>query len=262
MKLFSRFPRVALPLLTAALAMGSPGCAAETEEDPVDSASAELHGRLSAAELAATKVQLRAICNANTTRTDNLDAVRVQVEPLVDKLARHFGRRTAAQKVPLVAGAWRQIWSDFPFTMVPFITMDRTQIYQVVSPSGHYWNIGDSKAAGFIGITGVLRGRYELDGARLRVEFTDSGFRFGRLDEDDDLVRYARDLETGERSYLGFPGRGPVGISGTLETLYVDGDLRIERGTQDAVVGEDGRIERPAIGAKLFVLDRVQTPVK
>ncbi|MFO0680189.1 MAG: hypothetical protein U0169_26945 [Polyangiaceae bacterium] len=49
--------------------------------------------RLSAQELARTKAELRRITTSNMTRTDNLDEVRAQVEPLVAKLAAHFGDR-------------------------------------------------------------------------------------------------------------------------------------------------------------------------
>jgi hypothetical protein len=247
--------------LASALALG--GCSADaTSGDDGETQSSEVQGRLSAQELAATKARLRAICNPNMTRTDNADAVRAEVDPLVEKLAKHFGKRTAAQKLPLVAGAWRQIWSDFPYPMAPFVTMDFAQIYQVVSADGHYWNIGDSRAFGFIGITGVLRGRYDLDGSRLNIEFTNSGFRFGRLKAGVDLVAYANDLEDGDKTYLGLPGGGPVGISGALETLYVDGDLRIERGSQNDVLNDDGTVKRAGFDAKLFILDRVQTPAK
>ncbi len=262
MKVRSRAARSLTFLVLSASLVALGGCAADAGADETETSTAEVRTRLSVQELAATKARLRAICNPNMTRTDNLDAVRADVDPIVEKLARHFGKRTAAQKLPLVAGAWRQIWSDFPYPMAPFVTMDLAQVYQVVSPDGHYWNLGDSRALGFIGITGVLRGRYELDGARLNIAFTDSGFRFGRLAAGADLVDYARDLEEGDKTYLGLPGGGPVGISGTLETVYVDGDLRIDRGTQDEVRNDDGSVKRPAIGSKLFILDRVQTPDK
>lgn len=263
MKSTSRFLLRSLPSLVFASALFVGGCTAETSSDePTLVAGEELNGKLSVSELAATKAQLRAICNANTTRTDNLEEVRADVDPLVAKLAKHFGTRPAAQKVPLVAGAWRQIWSDYPYPMAPFVDMDLSQVYQVVSADGHYWNLGDSRALGFLGLTGVLRGSWVADGTKLRIQFTNSGFRFGRLAKGVDLVSYADDLESGERTYVGLPGGGPVGISGTLETLYVDGDLRVERGTQDEFRDEDGNVKRPAIGAKYFILDRVQIPAK
>lgn len=258
--------RIPALLLTLALATSSLACSASSEED-VDTAEAAVTGRLSARELADTKQRLRAIANANMTRTDNAEAVRAEVQPLVDKLARHFGARPATQKLPLVAGAWRQLWTDYPYPMTPFISMDPRQVYQVVDADGHYWNIGDQKAIGFIGMTGVLRGKFTPNGPRIDLEFTNVGFRFGRLGKRTNLVELADDLESRDRFYFSLPGggrapNGPVGIRGTLETLYVDADLRVERGTQEDFLDAAGNVLVPGYGPKIFVLDRVVTPAK
>lgn len=267
MSLVARSFALLLTLAPLALGVLSSGCSADASEEEVDSASSELSGKLSPAQLAATKAQLRAIANANMARTDNFAAVRAQVDPLVDKLARHFGQRQATQKIPLVAGGWRQLWSDYPYPMTPFISMDPTQVYQVVSANGHYWNVGDQKALGFLGLTGVLRGKFAPSGTKIALEFTAVGYRFGRLSRGTDLVSFADDLESGGAYYLPTPGggkapRGPVGIRGTLETLYVDADLRVDRGTQEDFVDAEGTVLVPGYGAKIFVLDRVTTPAK
>jgi hypothetical protein len=145
--------------------------------------------------------------------------------------------------------------------------MDPSQVYQVVSASGHYWNIGDEKALGFVGLTGVLRGAFTPSGTKINLQFTNIGFRFGRLSKDDDLVSLADGLESGDRFYLPIPGggkapKGPVGIKGTLETLYVDADLRVDQGTQEDFLDASGAVAVPGYGLKLFILDRVQLPVK
>jgi hypothetical protein len=257
----------AVALLLSVLPVVMLGCASEQADDAAETTSSELGGTLSASELAATKAALRAVSNANMTRTDNAAAVRAQVDPLIEKLSRHFGRRSAAAKLPLVAGAWRQIWTDFPYPMTPFLSMDARQVYQVVSADGHYWNIGDEKAIGFLGLTGVLRGKFSPSGTKLAIEFTAVGFRFGRLGKHDDLVELADGLESGDSYYVGLPGggaapNGPVGIKGTLETLYVDGDLRVERGTQEDFKDASGKVLVEGYGTKIFVLDRVTVPVK
>ncbi|MBS2020582.1 MAG: hypothetical protein JST00_47440 [Deltaproteobacteria bacterium] len=267
MSLIARSFALLLSLAPLTLGVLAAGCSAETSEEDVDTASSDLTGKLTPAQLAATKAQLRAIANANMTRTDNFAAVRTQVDPLVEKLARHFGQRSATQKIPLVAGAWRQLWSDYPYPMTPFISMDPTQVYQVVSASGHYWNVGDQKALGFLGLTGVLRGKFEPSGTKIALEFTAVGFRFGRVSRGTDLVGFADDLESGDAYYLPTPGggkapRGPVGIKGTLETLYVDADLRVDRGTQEDFVDGQGAVLVPGYGPKIFVLDRVVAPAK
>jgi hypothetical protein len=244
-------------LLLNTLALGT-GCSSEVDVGTVSFAST----RLSAAELQRTKTELRRITTANMTRTDNYDDVRAQVEPLVAKLAAHFGEQSASDKLPLVAGAWRQLWSDYPYPMAPFITMDLSQVYQVVSEDGYYWNIGESAAFSLFGITGVLRGRYEADGTKLNIAFTESGFRIGRLPRRTQLVSYANDLEDGSLRRFSLPGGGPVGVSGTLETLYVDSDLRVETGTQDEQRDANGVVTRPGLGAKYFILERVTSPVR
>jgi hypothetical protein len=237
------------------------------EGDPLSAADDGLSSQLTPSQLADTKRALRALASANIDRTDNLPAVRAQVDPLVAKLARHFGTRSAVQKLPLVKGAWRQSWTDFPYPMAKYLSMDPRQTYQVVTADGYYYNLGDDTAAGFLGLTGVLRGSYAPAGALLRIRFTASGFRLGRLAQGEDLFALAQGLESGARYYFGIPGgghapNGPIDISGTLETLYVDGDLRVERGTQDDFKDASGKVLVPGVSAKLFLLDRVVVPAK
>lgn len=243
------------------------GCSAPADDDGGTASSALGAGKLTASELASVKAELRDIAYADIDREESFEAVRDEIQPLVDKLAKHFGKKSAASKLPLVAGAWRQIWSDFPYPMSFFVKMDRRQVYQVVSTDGHYYNLGDQRSFLIFPTTGVLRGKYELAGDRLNVQFTRVGFRFGKLDRDDDLEVYADDVERGAKSIFGIPGggrapKGPVGIKGTLETLYVDADLRIERGSQEDFLDEDGNVLVPGTQDKLFILDRVVTPVK
>lgn len=261
-----RIPR-ALLLPVLAISFSVAACAAPAGEESGTTSSALSDGQLTPAELSATKAEVRRIALANTQRQDNLDVVRAELDPLVDRLARHFGTRPAIAKLPLVAGAWRQMWSDFPYQMNPILRSDAAQVYQVVSADGYYYNLGDNRAFGFLGLTGVLRGAYEPDGSRLRIGFTDVGYRLGLLRDDEDLAQFANDLESGCRGYFGIPGggrapRGPVGIRGTLETVYVDADLRIDRGTQDDFADENGTVVVPGVGVKLFVLEKADTPIK
>lgn len=251
--------------LVSSLALG---CSSPADDEPSQAESALTPStKLAPAALAQTKADLRAIAYAHIDQVRDFDEVRSELQPLVDKLARHFGTRSAASKVPLVAGAWHQIWSDFPYPGTPLVKMDPRQVYQVVSPDGHYYNLGDERALLVLPTTGILRGAWELDGQALRVHFTDVGFRFGRLKRNTDLVGMADDLESGALSKLGLPGggaapKGPVGIYGSLETLYVDADLRIERGGQEDYLDAAGNVLVPGTSDKLFILDRVNVPVK
>lgn len=230
--------RVALAVLLTVASLTA-ACTAPVEGDGAEQTASELGSKLTPAELAATKLALRNLSNANMGRTDNAAAVRAQVQP----------------------------WTDFPFPMTSFISRDSQQVYQVVDASGHYWNIGDQKAVGFIGMTGVLRGAFVPAGKKINLQFTNVGFRFGRLSKNEDLVEMASELGSGERFYFGLPGggkapKGPVDIKGTLETLYVDADLRVDQGTQEDVLDDRGAIAVPGYGPKLFVLDRVSKPAK
>ena len=241
------------------------GCSAAVEGDDTSIESNE--GALSAAQVSALKAQIRAICLPNIDRLDNLPQVRAQLDPLVQRLRAHFGTKPATEKLKLVKGAWREIWTDQPYPMNSFVSMDYKQIYQVVSDQGYYWNLGDDKLIGFIGATGALRGKYVPNGSKIELEFTKSGFRFGRLAAGTDLVKLATDIEQGRTSILGIPGggkapNGPIGIKGSLETLYVDGDLRIDVGNQYDFKDASGKVVTPGVSNRLFVLNRVSIPVK
>jgi hypothetical protein len=249
------------------LSLAASGCTAPTTDEAVESAASEVSAKLTAAELLQTKQAVRAIAYANIDRMDNWDEVRAELEPHIQKLRRHFGTRSATAKIPLVKGAWRQIWSDFPYPGPSFIKMDARQIYQVVTADGYYYNLGDNRALGVFGITGVLRGSYRPEGTKVVVQFTKSAFRFGTLGKSEDLYELAEGLESGERFSLSLPGggkapKGPVGISGTLENVYCDADLRVDVGTQTDFVDARGQVAIPGVGPKYFILDRVTTPVK
>jgi hypothetical protein len=258
-----RMHRLVAPLLLS-LGLALTGCSGAVEGDEV---IASEEGALSAAEVAATKAQIRAICLPNIERLDNLPQVRAQLDPLVAKLARHYGQRSATEKLRLVSGAWREIWTDQPFPMLWFRKMDYKQIYQVVSPNGHYWNLGDDSLLGFLGTTGALRGKYAPNGTKIELEFTRTGFRFGKLGKGQDLVKLASDIERGATSIISIPGggkapNGPIGIQGSLETVYVDADMRIDIGNQYDFKDASGKVLTPGIANRLFVLDRVKVPAK
>jgi hypothetical protein len=147
------------------------------------------------------------------------------------------------------------------------VAMNPEQVYQVVTDAGYYYNLGDENAFRLFPLTGVLRGKYELDGQGLRIEFTKVGFRLGHLNQRENLVGLVGKLESGQEKTFGIPGggkapNGPVGIGGTLKTVYVDDDLRIDVGTQSDFKDESGKVLRPGIGESYFILDRVTTPVK
>lgn len=266
MRYSRRMKVLSFGIAAATLAL-SIGCSTSTTDDDTDSTSSAL-GALSPAQLAATKQAVRDIAYAHIESADDAAAVRGQLEPLLQKLAAHYGKKSASTKLSAVAGAWHQIWSDFPYPSVSFLTTDNAQIYQIVSPNGFYYNVGNTKALGIFGLTSVLRGSYEPAGPRVNVEFTKVGYRFGKLAKNEDLVAFANGLEDQSRYVVPLPGggaapKGPVGIDGTLETVYVDGDLRVDLGTQAPYRDANGNVLVPGVTPpRYFVLDRVSTPVE
>lgn len=259
---------LSLTALALAFASALTACAAQPGDD------AELTGTseaklvaLSPARKAALKAEIRRIAAANIERSDNFAEVRAELNPLIDELAASFGERPATENLAKVKGAWRQIWSDFPYPMRGPVEMDPRQVYQVVTDAGYYYNLGDNKAVGFLPLTGVLRGAYEPQGTKLAIRFTRVAFRFGYLGAKRDLYDLATDIEERREYALGIPGggnapNGPVGISGTLRSLYVDEDLRIDLGTQDDFRDASGAVAVPGVAGGIFVLDRVTTKVK
>jgi hypothetical protein len=253
------------PIVLALPLFFSSACApnAADDEENLDTAESDL----SVSQRTRLKAEIRAISRANQTRTDNAAEVRAQLEPLVKQLERGFIGRSAARKKGVVVGTWYQLWSDLPIMSSFFNSTDLSQIYQVVTADGYYYNLSDGRSFGLLPTTGVLRGAYKPEGNLFRIRFTNVGYQFGKLSRGQDLMQYAKDLNSGEESIIGLPSggnapRGPVNITGALITAYADADIRIERGFQDDFKGEDGTVLVPGRPSLLFVLDKTTSPLK
>ncbi len=241
------------------------GCSMEAQELETTALGTQQQ-KLGDVRVESLKTELLDIAFANIDREDNLEEVRERVEPIIRDLAGVFGSPPVEQILPKLAGAWRQIWSDFPYRGTPGVQDDNRQVYQVVSPNGYYYNLGNQLRPGAGPLTGVLRGAYDLEPDQLRIRFTRLGFRFGHLDPTRVLSDFAEDLESGREDIRPVPGEGlapngPVNIYGTLKTLYIDDELRIGFGSQDPYLDEQGNVLVPAVKDRYFILQRVITPV-
>jgi hypothetical protein len=215
-------------------------------------------------ELQAVKQRILELTSANTLRTDNVDEVRKELDPLVNKLEDWFAANRPADEPARTRGTWKSVWFDadqIARDRGP-IRLDRAQIYQVVE-DGYYYNLSDTPLrAGPLKLGTVhafLKGNYELkDPAtpanrgekRLNVidlEFDANKVRLGKIPEGRDLRALVDDVEKGEAWSVPVPG--PRGIRGELWNAYVDDDLRISRGVQDDIPGV----------VDLYVLRRVKT---
>jgi PAP_fibrillin len=173
---------------------------------------------------------------------DNNPVVAAVVNRLTDRLVAAAGSRTEAQKLPQVAGAWKQVWSNLDSSSPVCTRAD--QIYQVVSPDGFYWNIAENVVPGGASVQGFLRGQYEVTPNFLRIQFTRQAVSPVLVPTGTDLVDLAGQAEAG--AFTPLPDSPPVGVRGELQNTYVDDDLRIVRGRDD----------RPGSPESIFVLVR------
>lgn len=262
MKLASVLQRTSL-VLVAALAIG--GCALEpASEAPAGDDTTDKAADV-AQRIAELKQHIAAISLANQTREDNFAEVSDELWPYVEELTALAPERTDEETLAYLVGSWWQLWSNLEDMGPGFIKMNRAEIYQVVSPYNYYYNFGESKVAGLFKTTGVLRGAYalgELGASSFDIEFTNVGFLLGGLRPNPELISLAHDIEAGDQEMGSFGSgqapKGPVGITGTLTTLYVDDEIRIAGGSQDTFVDDESGEIVEGREQLLFVLVRAQ----
>lgn len=182
-----------------------------------------------------------------------------QLEVLVAKLLELNPQPPLNQRLPLIYGAWKQIWGPYEYRnnkrgVDP--SLDVENIYQVVFEDGYYYNVNPSlNKKGKPTKTILLRGEYSLlsDSSNfLRAKFTDlrrikglpsNGLNFEdlpRLSESGDLPKERNALPPFfVRLFFG---------GGYLEEVYTDSDLRITFGT-----GEDNEVQN-----YIYILKRVK----
>jgi hypothetical protein len=202
-------------------------------------------------ELVAVKQQIIAIASANTTKLDNIDAVRAQLNPLVAQLETWFNANRPANEVALTQVAWKNLWYDDPDISFDLETplfgfrLDREQIYQVVR-DGYYYNVSETELRlGPVRFTlqNFLKGEYTIlrpadannvGQPRLNtvdLEFTYNGVWFGKISRRIPLTSLVERVDAGRFPAIAVPG--PLGQTGELWNAYVDGDLRIAAGFND-----------------------------
>jgi hypothetical protein len=209
------------------------------------------------------KNEIVRIAEANTDRTDNIDEVRAQLDPLVDELEQYFIADRPENEAQLVQGSWKSLWYDDPDIDQAdiFIEIDRNNVYQVVFDTFYYNVTNNTLDLGLVEPTLVhsfLKGNFTLTNLpddtnvgepRLNVidlEFDDNVARLGGIPQDKNLVELVEEVDSGQ--LLTIPVPGPKGITGELWNAYLDDELRISRGFSD----ENGVLD-------LYILRRVQT---
>lgn len=204
------------------------------------------------------KSEIMEIALENFDRRDNLAETRKQLEPLVNQLIEvsNYQAAPAVEELAITSGAWKEIFSDDIEPDPPGFTTDRDGVYQIVTPDGYFYNLGELRGPFGVRAVGILRGEYEDAGEFLNIEFTDVSVRLGRIDRVGNLVDFIEGIESGSIRTLPTPGdnrvpNGPVGARGEIKNLYIDDTMRIATGQNFA----DGTMD-------LYVLIRVDQPTR
>ncbi|NRA65882.1 MAG: hypothetical protein HRU19_15450 [Pseudobacteriovorax sp.] len=186
-------------------------------------------------ELKATIIEIA----GDATRNDAPALLtRNSLDPLVNELLELSPTATEPERAALVAGGWRNVWTDNGFGP----GTDPFSVYQVVSKDGFYYNISSvTTAAGTF--TSFLRGAYETKASYLAIEFTSNGINNTVYHPGTNLIDLAQRVEAGQVATTPVPG--PIGVTGVLMNIFVDDELRI-------VYGNSSFNSRP----RLFILTR------
>ena len=213
-------------------------------------------GQESEVRLLQLKDRILSIAIANGDNRDNLPEIRDELEPLVQELSTYQEPAAAIDQLDILAGAWKEVWSDDIEPEPPGFTTDRDRVYQVITRDGYFYNIGGLRGPLRSRPAGYLRGVYRDAGINLAIEFTRVGFRLQGVNSIGNLLDHIKSVESGATRLINAPGNtnvpnGPVGATGTIRNIYIDQDLRIATGQNDADGIQD-----------LYILTRVDSPVE
>ncbi|HET6422137.1 MAG TPA: hypothetical protein VFG20_00555 [Planctomycetaceae bacterium] len=199
-------------------------------------------------ELQAVKQQIITIASANTTNTENIPAVRQQLEPLIAQLEAWFIANRPENEVELTQVPWKNLWYDDPDIAFAIdlgilkLEQPRDRIFQVVE-DGYYYNVSEFVITLFdqsLKLQNYLKGEYtiidpagpETVGQSRRnviaLEFVFNGVWFGTVPRSLPLSWLVQAVDA--KLLPTIPIFGPYGVTGRLWNRYVDDDLRIGAG--------------------------------
>ena len=197
------------------------------------------------------KTKITTIAEDNMERLDNLREVRQQLAPLVKQLARKADL-TVAERIEGKIGSWQQLWTDDPDDTRSnnfFSRVDRSRTFQVVDEDGFFYNVSELNTALNFKLTAFLRGEYVKQDQGIGIKFTKLDIKLAGTK---DITATTYRLERGEEKFFTatrfskYP-QGPVGARGYIDTVYVDDELRVDYGYNNA----DNELD-------LFILRRVE----
>lgn len=188
------------------------------------------------------KIQILTLAKSYEGQGDPDQSKQKTIEILVQKLIKESPMPPIADRISVLAGAWKQVWGPYDYRndnggVDP--TLGVNEIYQVVFADGYYYNVApyypnEDKSREQIGL---LRGKFKLDSEDpngLRVKFTKypgieprpegiNLWELAALSEANQLENQVTIVPTWIVK-LFFGG-------GKLEEVYTDQDLRILYGS-------------------------------
>lgn len=161
---------------------------------------------------------------------------RLRMAELIRNLQKLAPSSTFEQRFQKTIGVWQEVWSDEQNPLPPGFKILRPQVFQVIRADGIGFNIGVRATPFGIGTAFIkLRASADAEKQRTNVEFLKTYSKVGDLATEPSLPALVQDILDNTRADITelpdspFP-RGPIGAKGTLDTVYVDDELRIVRG--------------------------------
>lgn len=184
------------------------------------------------------KKQILELAKSYEGKADPDQSLQKNLEVLVNELVAKKPMPPVSERLLQIAGAWKQVWGPYDYRnddggIDP--TLGVSEIYQVVSPQGYYYNVAPYYPNGDKSIEqiGLLRGEYKLASVeenKLAVRFTDypgvesrpSGLNLWELPALAEAGTLPNPItivpsEIVKRFFKG----------GTLDEIYTDEDMRI-----------------------------------
>lgn len=209
-------------------------------------------------EVAFLKAQIVGLAKIYEGQGDPDFSKQKKLDVLVNKLLEAAPQPTISERLPMLAGTWKQVWGPYNYKKDDRLVdpdLGIKEIYQVVSPEGYYYNVsplyknGDKTKERI----GLLRGEYKIDDSTrdlIRVKFTNYP-GVSKRPENIKIWELAEVAEYGElENKITIVPSIIVKLlfgKGALREVYTDQDLRI-------TYGSNGKnFEREA----LYVLVRV-----
>ncbi|MEM1047781.1 MAG: hypothetical protein AAGL24_16610 [Pseudomonadota bacterium] len=212
---------------------------------PLAAHAAHTGGPKNAARIAELKQEIFALAETFKGQGDPDFSRQRAFEPLITELLRLNPQPPIADRLPVLAGAWRQVWGPYDYRsngargVDPATDPDR--IYQVVFPEGFYVNVApsDVRDRGATRDIVLLKGEYQVatvDPDMLQVRFV----RFTKTEQAKakqglwQLAAQSADQTLDNQSTIlpGFLVRLFFG-GGGLREVYTDDTMRITYGARD-----------------------------